>query len=163
MDSGDEPRFLMDQMLVTVGKYLRVAGHDAEWDLRATRRELIVRANAGGRVFVTCNRRALDEVPRPAAGCTLAVGDPVAQFREIVRLFGLDAEAGLFTKCIRCNVPLDTVADHETVRGRVHPNVFARHRRFYACPRCGTVFWRGSHVANACRKLNLPPPEGTQA
>jgi uncharacterized protein with PIN domain len=30
---------------------------------------------------------------------------------------------------------------------------------FYTCPQCGTVFWKGSHVRNTCRKLRLPSAE----
>lgn len=150
---------MMDQMLITVGKYLRIAGHDAEWDLAATRHELVARANAGGRIFVTCTRRTLDEAPKPARPLILEVGEPVGQFREIVRVFQLDVSSRLFTKCIRCNVPLDDVPDKERIRDRVHPNVFAQHTKFYTCPKCGTVFWRGSHVVNTCRKLGLPCPE----
>lgn len=161
MISTDEPKFMMDQMLITVGKYLRIAGHDAAWDLTATRHELVVRANADGRIFVTCTHRKLDEVPVPARQLVLDVGDPVAQFREMVRIHELDVSSRLFTKCIRCNVALDTVASRESVRGVVHPGVFERHAKFFRCPRCETVFWRGSHVVNTCRKLGLPLPDDT--
>ena len=59
-----------------------------------------------------------------------------------------------------CNVPLVPAPDREALRARVHPGVFARHRAFTVCPRCGTVFWFGSHVRNTCAKLGLPaPPE----
>jgi uncharacterized protein with PIN domain len=43
---------------------------------------------------------------------------------------------------------------------RVVEAVRARHRLFFTCPSCGTVFWRGSHVENTCRKLGLEPPRG---
>ncbi len=159
MNPGDAPKFMMDQMLITVGKYLRICGHDAEWDTGATRHELIVRANAEGRIFVTCTQRPLDEKPVPAKSLKLEVGDPVEQFHEIIRAFGLDTTGRLFTKCIRCNVALDDVADNEAIREKVHPNVFAQHSKFYRCPKCGTVFWRGSHVVNTCRKLGLSFPK----
>jgi len=70
-------------------------------------------------------------------------------------------QTGLFSRCIRCNVELGAVKDKQAVAERVHPNVLSRHERFFACPRCGTIFWHGSHVANTCRKLGLPPPAAT--
>jgi uncharacterized protein with PIN domain len=163
MSAPDEPKFMMDQMLVVVGKYLRIIGCDADWDFAEPRHGLILRANDVGRIFVTCNHRQLDENPKPDKTMLLKVGDPVDQFYEIVRLHNLDLTSRLFTKCIRCNLPLETVADKELIRGKVHPNVFVRHEHFYTCPRCATLFWRGSHVANTCLKLGLPPPPETIA
>lgn len=151
---------MMDQMVVVVGKYLRIAGHDAEWDFSADRHGLILRANAEERIFVTCNHRTLDEVPKPSQSLVLAVADPVDQFHLLAATYKLDLTSRLFTKCIRCNVALETVTDNELIRAHVHPNVFAQQAKFYKCPRCGTVFWRGGHVVNTCRKLRLPLPDG---
>lgn len=55
-------------------------------------------------------------------------------------------------------VDLCAVEDLGALSGRVHPNVLSRYADFYTCPRCGTIFWRGSPVRNTCRKLALPPP-----
>lgn len=150
---------MMDHMLLTLGKYLRIIGGDAVWDPGQRTHELIARANGEGRVFVTCNRRP-DEYPHPREALVLDSGDPVAQFRAVVQAFQLDTTSRLFTKCIRCNVLLDRIPDKETLRARVHPHVFERHQVFYACPSCGTVFWMGSHVRNTCHKLGLPLPAG---
>ena len=159
--TGDaaDPRFVMDHMLIRVGKYLRICGFDAVWDLGVRTHELIRRANAEGRVFVTRNRHIEENYPLPREWLFLDSGAPVGQFREIVRRLHLDPAAGLFRKCIRCNVALEAVPDRNEVAPRVHPNVLARHERFQRCPHCGTVFWFGSHVDNTCRKLGLPRPD----
>jgi hypothetical protein len=73
----------------------------------------------------------------------------------VARAFGLNLESGLFTQCIKCNLPLAPVAEKSAIRERVHPNVYARHAAFFTCPGCGTVFWKGSHVRNTCRKLGV--------
>jgi uncharacterized protein with PIN domain len=33
----------------------------------------------------------------------------------------------------------------EQARDRVPPGSFARHEHFFACERCGQVFWEGTH------------------
>ena len=81
--------------------------------------------------------------------------EPVAQLHQVVKSFDLDPNAFLFSKCIRCTVSLESVPDRDTIKSRVHPNVFARFETFYQCPRCDTVFWKGTHVRNTCRKLKL--------
>jgi uncharacterized protein with PIN domain len=88
----------------------------------------------------------------------VTANEPVAQLRELMDDLGLAAGSRLFSRCVRCNVELVDVPDRESVRDRVHPNVYARYERFYTCPRCGTVFWKGSHVRNTCAKLGLDFP-----
>lgn len=153
-------RFLVDHMLVKLGKYLRILGYDAEWDLACRTHELIQRANKEERVFITRNQRIATEYPQPLRWLALETTDPVAQLDQVVRTLALAPQAGLFSRCIRCNVALQPVADKAAIRDRVHPNVYARHEAFWTCPSCRTVFWKGSHVANTCRKLRLDPAEG---
>ncbi|MBM4144206.1 MAG: hypothetical protein FJ225_11535 [Lentisphaerae bacterium] len=155
-----QPRFLADNMLIKLGKYLRILGYDAAWDKAARTHALIERANAEGRIFLTRNTRLADEYP-PAARVTVpASTDPVEQLREVAGAHGLERRRYLFSRCVRCNVELDEVAHKPDIEARVHPNVFRRYAQFYTCPSCGTVFWKGSHVRNTCRKLGIDAPEG---
>ena len=151
------PRFMIDHMLIKLGKYLRILGYEAEWDLRLRTHELIQRANVENRIFVTRNRRLPSQYPSPRRLILLDATAPVEQLDALVADLHLDRHAGLFTKCIRCNVVLDKIPDKAAIRDRVHPNVYARFDRFYTCPGCGTVFWKGSHVRNTCAKLGIEP------
>ncbi|MFC1461900.1 Mut7-C RNAse domain-containing protein, partial [Verrucomicrobiota bacterium] len=140
-----EIRFMVDHMVIKLGKYLRILGYDAFWDKKIRTHELITRANAESRVFLTRNTHLGEQYPNPVAAFVLKQTDSVEQVRAVVLEFQLDMRARLFSKCIRCNVMLVPVKDAETVRPLVHPNVFARHREFFSCPKCHTVFWKGSH------------------
>jgi uncharacterized protein with PIN domain len=157
MPTDAPPRFLVDGMVVRLGKYLRCLGYDAEWEHGSGTRALARRARAEERIFLTRNTRVGPEIEPPPRWLALASADPVAQLGEVAQAFGLALEERLFTRCIRCNAEL-TAARPEDVAARVIEPVRARHRLFFACPRCGTVFWRGSHVANTCRKLGVEPP-----
>ena len=150
-----ELRFMVDHMLVRLGKYLRIIGCDAAWDLQIRTHELIARANAGKRVFLTRNARIPEQYPHPDRLFVLHENDPVRQFRIVVAEFRIDPRERLFSKCIRCNVFLEQVGEKETIRPLVHSNVYSRFDSFFTCPKCGTVFWKGTHVANTCRKLGL--------
>ena len=154
-----DPRFTVDHMLIKLGKYLRILGYDAAWDSLLRTHELIRLANAEGRIFLTRNTRLPDQYPAPRQVLVLATTDPVEQLAQVASRFALDIEARLFTTCIRCNVPLDAVPDKREIEARVHPNVYARFDQFYRCSRCGTVFWKGTHVRNTCRKLGLALPD----
>ena len=158
MVSPAAPAFLLDHMVIRLGKYLRIVGYDAVWDLTVRTHDLIRRANDEGRVFVTRNARLPYQYPQPDRLIRVVSTDPVEQFRQVVAEARLDPLSRLFVRCIRCNVDLAPVTDAGALPGRVHPNVLARHNRFTVCPACGTIFWFGSHVANTCRKLGLPAP-----
>lgn len=162
-----KPLFMVDHMLIKLGKYLRILGYDAGWDKSLRTHELITRANAEGRVFLTRNRRVPQQHPIPVQMIVLEATDPVRQLEELVSALRLDLGTGLFSRCIRCNVPLKDVPDKRAIESKVHPNVYRSFERFYSCPSCGTVFWKGGHVSNTCRKLGLdrslnwrPPSEG---
>jgi len=145
-------------MVIRLGKYLRICGYDAEWDLALRTHDLIHSANATGRIFITRNGHIADQFPAPHRMILLRSTDPAVQFETVAREAVLDVHSRLFRMCIRCNTDLEPVPDKTAIRDRVHENVYARHDKFFRCPRCGTVFWHGSHVRNTCRKLHLTPP-----
>ncbi|MFO7870698.1 MAG: Mut7-C RNAse domain-containing protein [Kiritimatiellia bacterium] len=147
--------FMVDHMVVKLGKYLRILGCDAEWDTAVRTHELVVRANEDGRAFLTRNTRLGVEYPMPDSVLVLHSDNAVDQFREVIQWAGLDTERYLFSRCIKCNMRLEKVKCKDCIRDRVHPNVYKRFQGFFSCPQCGTVFWKGSHVANTRRKLGI--------
>jgi uncharacterized protein with PIN domain len=148
-------RFECDGMLVKLARYLRCVGYDATWDLEAPLARRIDRADRESRIFLTRSRRLEHQERLPRQLVVLASEDPVQQVRELVAAIGLDPQVLLFTRCIRCNVELVALAKDDALRARVHAATFASYAHFYGCPACGTVFWKGSHVRNTCRKLGL--------
>ena len=151
------PRFLADHMLIKLGKYLRIVGLDAALAADLRTHELIARANEQGRVFLTRNTRLADQYPPVDRLLVVREDDPVAQLAVVLAAFGVDPRARLFSRCIRCNVELEELAELGDEVARVPPRVRARHERFWRCPSCATVFWRGTHVQNTCRKLGIRP------
>ncbi len=158
-ERGEAPRFLVDGMAVKLGKYLRCLGYDAEWDVRLPTRTLAERAASEGRILLTRNSRAGFEFEAACEWLHLSSEDPLEQLSQVREAFRLDVQSHLFSRCIQCNVELARVAELESVRGRVPEGVFERYKQFFTCPSCGTLFWKGSHVENTCRKMGIPAPE----
>jgi len=149
-------KFMVDHMLIKLGKYLRILGYDAAWNKDLRTHELILRANIEDRIFLTRNTRLADQYPPVKKSIVIGSTDPVEQLYEVVRQTGLDIRTFLFSRCIKCNLMLDKVADKAEIRAAVHPNVYESFDQFFKCQGCGTVFWLGSHVRNTCAKLKLP-------
>ena len=143
-------------MLVKLAHYLRVLGCDAACDLEASLATRIERADREGRVFLTRNHRVGPQQRAPARMLVLRSEDPLEQLRDVIATAGIEPRERLFSRCIRCNLPLEEIAKDASVAARVPERVFASYERFWCCSRCATVFWKGSHVRNTCRKLGLP-------
>ena len=139
--SGD-PRFLCDEMLGRLARYLRAAGYDTTLAAGgAPDRDLLAAARREHRTFVTCDRQVAQH--KVAEGLALIL--PRGTIDELAR--ALSARAPLdwlhrpFSRCLVDNVPLRAgIGDG----GRpVPPDVAAADVR--SCPECGRVYWAGSH------------------
>jgi len=149
-------RFEIDAMLVKLGRYLRCLGYDAQWNADASLATRIENADAEGRVFLTRNQNVGHQQPMPERVVFVRDDDPVEQLWQVIGELGLEPERHLFTRCIHCNVPLVEIEKTAAIATRVPASTFATYQRFYTCSSCDTIFWKGSHVRNTCRKLRLP-------
>ena len=68
------------------------------------------------------------------------------QLREVIRRFDLARSIAVLSRCNECDQPVRPVAADE-IRDRVPPHVLELHHDFSTCPRCGRVFWEGTHAA----------------
>ncbi|OGV63602.1 MAG: hypothetical protein A2283_10285 [Lentisphaerae bacterium RIFOXYA12_FULL_48_11] len=158
MNVQPEFRFMVDHMLIKLGKYLRILGYDAEWDTYLRTHELILVANSENRVFLTRNTKLGDQYPFVRKVLVISSTDPQQQLKQVILQTGINPQCHLFSRCVRCNVVLYNVLDKKEIEGCVHPHVYLRHEHFFKCPLCDTIFWRGSHVVNTCTKLGLKMP-----
>jgi len=70
--------------------------------------------------------------------------DARRQLAEVVRRFDLARLAEPFSRCLRCNTRLETVAK-EDVRAQLPARTAALHEEFRRCPDCRRVYWKGGH------------------
>ena len=84
-----------------------------------------------------------------------------AQLRQLVQDAGLSpSNPQRFTRCDRCNVPVDTV-EKSQVKDRVPPYVYHTQQQFTRCPACGRIYWAATHWRWACalfERLESGPP-----
>jgi uncharacterized protein with PIN domain len=134
-------RFLADAMLGRLATWLRVLGYDAEYD-RAEDRVLVERARREARILLTRDTGLLSrrDLPRHLFIRSDAVQEQVRQVLQAYRLVP-SPDGG---RCLRCNVLLQPCARAEA-QGRVPDFVWATQEAFAACPRCGRIYWAGTH------------------
>lgn len=146
------PRFLCDEMLGSLCRYLRAAGYDALLARGgASDAELLRQCHAEGRQFLT--QDALVREHKAARGVALILPheslDHLAQL--LTAQYRLDWLSSAFTRCLLDNTPLvpaDRAAASRAPADAIHPD-----EPLYHCPACGRVYWRGSHYKRMRARL----------
>jgi uncharacterized protein with PIN domain len=144
------PRFMVDSMLGGLARWLRALGYDAAWEAEIADPELVRRGVEEGRWILTRDRRLAEDWWIDGL-LLLRSDDPLEQLREVAEAVGLSPE-GIFTRCLRCNVPLRALSRKDAGE-RVPPAVRAEGGRLAECPACRRVYWEGSHTARMRREV----------
>jgi len=144
-----EPRFLVDAMLGKLARWLILLGYDARFagvDGRSDL-ELLRQAQSEGRTFVTKDRRIPEVAGLPMIVLT------GKDFEEQLRELSLKPDPTLlFSRCPDCNVKLEDLPREEALE-LVPPKVRTLDTPFWRCPKCGKLFWNGTHTDRIVEKL----------
>lgn len=142
-----EPSFLLDGMLGSLARWLRILGYDSVYRKDAEDGELL--AALGDRYLLTRDRQLAQRAG--ARGLYLESDDLDVQLAEIARRFSLRLDLSR-TRCPTCNGELER-AGKEEVKGSVAPGTLRAHEEFWRCRGCGKVYWHGAHWKNIIPRL----------
>ncbi len=153
--SADSPRFIVDQNVGKLAKWLRLMGFDTIFYEGGEDSPLVSRAFTEGRVLLTRDteiaKRRLARSGRLRV-VLLDTEDPAAQIRQVFEVLHLDRRLEPFTRCLEDNSPLEPI-EKEKVRDMVPAYVFKTQREFMRCPACRRIYWRGTHWAAMVHRL----------
>ena len=137
--NGVSEAFDVDGMLGGLARWLRILGFDTEYPRRGCSED---------RYFVTANKKMRD--PR---AIVVKSNNPAEQLREVLDAAHIFPDPELFlTRCLICNTPVRKVS-REKVRKRVPAQIYESVTLFNECPRCGRIYWEGSHSDRILRRL----------
>ncbi len=149
------PAFTCDCMLGRLAKKLRMLGLDTLY-IRDDGAEVLGSEEAQrGRILLTRRTAVLKKMPaQPRSVIFIHHDEPDRQVREVLDACSITpGDTAPFSRCLRCNAPLEPVPKHDA-RGRVPEYIFATVAWFASCPRCGGIFWRGSHREAMLHRLS---------
>lgn len=138
-----EPKFVLDVHLGKLAAYLRMLGFDALYGSCFTDAELVRISAEQRRILLTRDRGVLKH-NAVTHGYWLRETDSRRQIAEIVGRFDLASAIHPFTRCMACNIILQPVSKEE-VRSMLPARIAQTHDEFRRCPRCGRIYWKGSH------------------
>ena len=141
-------RFLCDEMLIRLGRWLRAAGYDTLIAGPAAADALLLaKAAEDARILLTRDRALVQRAKGRVQ--SLLLPDRIADQAQLLRQqLAVDWLAQPFTRCLMDNTPLeqsDMELVPEAARGLPGP--------FRKCPCCGRVYWPGSHVRRMMARL----------
>lgn len=140
----EKPKFLADEMVGRLAKWLRLLGYDTKYISCINDSELLDLAEAEERRILTRDT-LLTQRKRCRNYIFIKSDHWREQLRQVYDEAGLNCEA-ILTLCPVCNQPLHTV-DRHSVEDRVPAYVYATQERFSACENCSRIFWAASHVS----------------
>ncbi len=146
-------KFICDDNLGKLAKWLRTLGYDTLFYLDIEDTELVSRALKEKRIILSRDTELRRFKSAEKNLFLLASNLPLEQVKQVLREFNLTPEKKyLFTRCLVCNQVLVPVPKKE-VENKVPPFVFKTQENFVYCPSCDKLYWAGTHVKNLKKEI----------
>ena len=146
-------KFVADGHLGKLVRDLRLLGIDVAYDPAADDRQLVRTASDQERSLLTRDRRLLMHAA-VRHGYYPRSQDPLEQTVEVLRRFRLASVLTPFSRCLRCNAPLEP-AEKAKVLGQLEPLTKIYYDQFRRCRGCGQVYWSGSHFEKLQKRIEI--------
>ncbi|MGA8711052.1 MAG: Mut7-C RNAse domain-containing protein [Thermoplasmata archaeon] len=146
------PRWLADEMVGRLARYLRFVGCDTTYARGLSDDEILSQARADGRVILTRDRNLASRAERSLLLESSTLAD---QWRAVHSAYPDLPTEVRFERCSLCNASLDRVSEPppEPRADGVPWDRFARGLPLFRCPSCGHYYWEGSHTADIRARL----------
>ncbi len=143
--------FILDVHLGKLARGLRLLGFDVSYRNDYDDPEIIRRAVREHRIILTRDRRLLQD-RAVQHGYWVRSRHLEGQMGEILARFDLRGQVKAFSRCTVCNGGLTAVPRAEIVE-RLPPRTRRYYDRFWMCPDCMRVYWKGAHYHHLLRRV----------
>lgn len=147
-------KYLCDQMLGTLAKWLRIYGFDTFYaNSEMDDKELINISKNEKRILITRDKNLL-QIARKNKIKVIEINttDINQQINKVINQEKVNPTKVL-SRCILCNNIIEEIKKDE-VKKKVPNRVFDTNEKFWFCPKCKKIYWKGSHYENMIEKIN---------
>ena len=144
-------RFVADGHLGGLIRNLRLLGFDVAYLKNADDRQLLEVMARENRALLTRDRRLLMHAI-VQHGYYPRSQNADKQTIEVIRRFGLLELIAPFTRCLRCNAPLEAAAKADVI-DKLEPLTKIYYDQFRRCPECKQIYWPGSHFPKLQKRI----------
>ena len=147
-------KLICDQMLGTLAKWLRIYGFDTFYaDSKMDDTELINISKNEKRVLITRDKNLL-QIARKEKLKVIEINttDIDQQINKVISHVKV-VTSKVLSRCILCNTRIDEIKKDE-IKQMVPKRVFDSNEKFWYCPNCKKIYWKGSHYEKMIEKIN---------
>jgi uncharacterized protein with PIN domain len=138
------PRFLLDNHLGRLARYLRLLGFDTLY-FNNTYDDAQLAQMAQDKDLILLSRdRGLLKRSQVVHGYCLRSKEPQEQVRDVLHRYQIHDQIQPWRRCLRCNGPLQPVAKVK-ILDRLEPKTKLYYHDFQICEDCEQIYWKGSH------------------
>jgi uncharacterized protein with PIN domain len=154
MDASPTLRFVAESTLGKLCKLLRMAGCDVVFDESLPEaNRLADMAREDGRLVLT-RTAEIYKILGPYWAVLITANDAADQIQQVIRACGIKRQhLKPLTRCLRCNCAVETCTSLQ-VQNEVPEYILQIHTTYHHCPRCGRVYWPGSHARHSLEMIS---------
>jgi uncharacterized protein with PIN domain len=151
-------RFLLDGMLGSLARWLRICGYQASFMENAHDDELIRSALEENLILLTKDKQLSKKAQKAGLECLLIHGDDIKKRLACVsRKYNLTLTPTQ-SRCPNCGFPLRKT-NKKDIEAKTHPRTYQVYEDFWHCKMCSKTYWQGSHwksiVDTVCKASKL--------
>ena len=152
MSLSKELKFIADENVFKLGRWLRILGYDVIYYSPSSDAELAGRALKENRIILTRDHDFLEM--KTVERCLLLEStNPIEQLKQVIKTFNLTpTEERIFSRCVKCNVSIEPI-DKTAVFSKVPLYVYKTQETFFRCINCESIYWPGTHLENVKNQL----------
>ena len=145
-------KFLCDPTVGKLCRYMRMIGFDTGMASSHVAKDVLSVALNQDRTILTRNS-VLAGMKLARDIVLLEEDNPWQQLQIVMKECRLEIDQSqVLTRCLEDNEPLHEIAK-EDVKEKVWPYVYQTQKKFYACPKCGRIYWPATHVKAMIARL----------
>jgi len=147
-------KFLCDQMLGTLAKWLRIYGFDTYFATsEVDDSDLIEISKKENRTLITRDKQLIINAKRENLKVIeLNITDLDEQLKQVLKDVEVD-KLKILSRCILCNSIIEKI-EKEKIKNKVPPRVFENNDEFWFCKKCNKIYWRGTHTEDMIKKTD---------
>jgi len=148
-------KFFADRMLGRLAKKLRILGFDTLYFSDIPKNEIFRLCKKEDRILLTRDKQIAKRAWKEKVAFFFLKSDKwYSQLKAVKDRFNISLEdCLLFSRCSECNGFLEHI-DKEKIKNKIPEYVYLTNNEFLMCPKCGKVYWRGTHTENIMNDLN---------
>jgi len=147
MNTSNKPKFLADQMLGRLARWLRIFGFDTAYSTNLDDAQLLKMAKEEHRILLSRDTQLLKTRPvtrREIQSIYLKSDHLQDQINEVIKRFALKDSNLDASRCPLCNSETREVSKKD-VCGKVPSYIYRTQEMFSFCPQCKSCYWKGTH------------------